>query len=108
VIGILIALVSRKPKNRKKSKDDSDNKISSTVNMDELINRNNVTKTTKGFPNLYEIVDDSNVNENKTESKQPKIQKIIKLKKDKEKVYETLSIQKKIDSNYLKPDNYQF
>jgi hypothetical protein len=108
VIGIFIAIVSRKLINRKKSKDDSDNKIANTINMNELINQKNETETTKSIPNAYEIIDDSNINKNKTESKQPRVQKRSKLNKDEEKVYETISINKKTDSNYLKPDNYQF
>jgi hypothetical protein len=108
VIGIFIAIVSRKLINRKKSKDNSDNKIANTINMNELINQKNETETTKSIPNAYEIIDDSNINKNKTESKQPKVQKRSKLNKDEEKVYETISINKKTDSNYLKPDNYQF
>jgi hypothetical protein len=76
--------------------------------MKELINQKNETETKKNIPNAYEIIHDSNINENKTESKEPKIQKRSKLNKDEEKVYETISINKKADSNYLKPDNYQF
>jgi hypothetical protein len=103
VLGIFVAIVSRRLKNRNKSKDDSDDKSSNTVNMDELNNQKNERETTNNIPNAYEIIDDSNINENKT-----KVQKRSKLKKDEEKVYETISINKKADSNYLKPDNYQF
>jgi hypothetical protein len=108
VIGIFIVIVSRKLKNHNKSKDDSDNKISNTIYMNELINQKNERETTKSIPNAYEIIHDSNINENKTESKEPKVQKRSKLNKDEEKVYETISINKNADSNYLKPDNYQF
>ena len=107
VIGIFIAILSRKLINLKKVKNDSDDKSSNTVNMNELNNQKNETDTTKSIPNAYEIIDDSNINENKTESKQPKVQKKSKLNKD-EELYEKPSINKKADSNYLKPDNYQF
>ncbi len=108
MLGIFVAIVSRRLKNRHKSKDDSDDKTSGTVHMDELNNQKNETETVNNILNAYEIIDDSNINKNKTESKEPKVQKRSKLNKDEKNVYEKLSINKKADSNYFKPDNYQF
>ena len=107
LIGVSIAL--RKLKNKYKKRISPDNEPQHQSDVSEMKEKSNLSEieTPQNIDNIYERVDESNIVNDKIEPKRTKkVQKTTNAKKAEPKVYETLSVDKRVESNYLKLEKF--
>ena len=111
VIGILIgvSIALRKLKNKYKKRNTPDNEPRYQSDVSEMKEKSNLSEieTPQNIDNIYERVDESNIVNDKIEPKRTKkVQKTTNAKNAEPKVYETLSVDKRVESNYLKLEKF--
>ena len=108
-IGIGVSIALRKLKNKNKKRISPDNEPQYQSDVSEMKEKSNLSEieTPQNIDNIYERVDESNIVNDKIEPKRTKkVQKTTNAKNAEPKVYETLSVDKRVESNYLKLEKF--